>query len=112
MENISECDVQQLKIMHENLISFEKKQIGLSLLVSSLAFLVNALESLSKEWEELFFKEMNILETINASAITKDLGKEVSESEKNKRELLVTQSILNLKNLIMGELYSLTALSK
>lgn len=103
MKNISEYDERQLKLMHKNLISFEKKQIELSPLVSTLEFLLNVLESVDEDLEEKFLKEMTILETVNALAIIKDSEKEAPVIE-NKKEILINKSIFNLKILIGNEL--------
>ena len=99
MKNISEYDERQLRLIHENLVSFEKKQIELSSLVGSLEFLLNALESIDEEWEERFLKEVTILETANALAIIKDSGEKVPEIEIDKKEILINKSIEKLKKL-------------
>lgn len=104
MKNLSEYDERQLRLMHESLVSFEKKQIGLSSLVGSLEFLLNALESIDEEWEERFLKEVTILETANALAIIKDSGEEIPEIEKDKKEMLINKSIESLKKLIGNKL--------
>jgi hypothetical protein len=104
MKNITEYDERQLKLIYENLVSFEKKQIELSSLVGSLEFLLNALESLDEEWEERFLKEVTTLETANALAIIKDSGEEVHEIEMNKKEMLIKKSIENLKKLVEDKL--------
>jgi hypothetical protein len=103
MKNITEYDERQLKLIYENLVSFEKKQIGLSSLVGSLEFLLNALESIDEEWEERFLKEVTTLETANALAIIKD-SEEAPEIELNKKEMLINKSIESLKKLVENKL--------
>lgn len=104
MRNISEYDERQLRLMHKNLVAFEKKQIELNSLVGSLEFLFNALEAIDEEWEDTFLKEVTTLETVNALKIIKDSGEEVRELAKNKMEILISQSIGNLRELIEKEL--------
>lgn len=100
MKHISEYDERQLRLMHENLISFEMKQIELGSLVGSLEFLLNSLESKDDEWEEKILDEITILETVNALTVIKDSGEEVMDIQKDKKDRFVYNSIKNLKNLI------------
>ena len=104
MKHISEYDERQLRLMHENLNSFEKKQIELSSLVGSLEFLLSALELIDEAWEEKFLKEITTLETVNALEIIKDFGEDVSEIDKDEKEILISKSIENLKKLVDCEL--------
>lgn len=104
MKNNSEYDMRQLRLMYNNLIFFERKQVELSSLVGSLEFLLNALESVDDTFEEKFLNEITTLETVNALEIIKDSGEDFSEIEKQKRESLIIKSIKNLKNIIKNEL--------
>ncbi|MFW9882520.1 MAG: hypothetical protein ACFFG0_56380 [Candidatus Thorarchaeota archaeon] len=104
MDNISEYDKRQLKLMYECLASFQKKQIQLSSLISSLEFLLNAMESVDEEWEYKFLKEITTLETINAVEIIEESEKEKLKYSKNKNIELVNKSVINLKTLIQGKL--------
>ncbi len=100
MRNVSEYDQRQLRLMYESLRSFENKQIELSSLVSSLEFLLNILESVDESWEEGFLSEITALEVANALEIIKKSEGEVFLIENEKREILISKSILNLKKLI------------
>lgn len=104
MRKISEYDERQLRLMYESLISFEKKQIGLSSLVGTLEFLLNALESINPKWEEKFLTEVTTLESINAIEIIKYSGEETPEIKKEEKDFLIKNAILNIKNLIKYEL--------
>lgn len=100
LKNISEFDVQQLKLMQEVLSSFVKKQIELSSLVGSLEFLLNALESVNEDWEEKFLVDITTLETINALEIIRDSGEKVSEIHEDKKELLIKDTVESINKLI------------
>lgn len=104
IENISEYDARQLLLMLEHLTSFEKNQIDLCSLVGSLEFLLNALENVDIEWEEKFLKEITTLETVNALAIIKETGEQISEIERDKRKMLINNSINSLKAIITRKL--------
>ncbi|MBI2742615.1 MAG: hypothetical protein HYX48_01710 [Chlamydiales bacterium] len=86
MKDISEYDERQLMLMLEHLSYFENKQINLSSLVGSLEFLLNALETVSNDWEEKFLKEITTLETTNALEIIKETGEQVPEIQNEKGE--------------------------
>jgi hypothetical protein len=100
MENISEYDERQLKLMYEFLISFEMKQIGLCTLVCKLESLFSVLESVEERWEEEFLTEVTTLETINAIEIIKDSGEEAAEIAEDEKERLINQSVVSLKKII------------
>lgn len=104
MENITEYDIRQLRLMRENLILFENKELELSSLIGNLEFLLNALEFVNEEWEDKFLKEITTLETISALEIIKDAGEDISGIKKNKKDLLIFSSIQNLNNLINSKL--------
>lgn len=104
MKNISEYDERQLKLMHNNLISFEKKQIELDSLIGSLEFLFNAMESVEDEWQEKFLRELTTLESLNAISIIKEANEEAPEINKEKANNLINRAIINLKILIEKEL--------
>lgn len=104
MKNITQYDERELKLIYDNLVSFEKRQIGLSSLVGSLEFLLNALESIDEEWEERFLKEVTTLETANALVMIKDSGEDAPEIEINKKEILIKKSTENLKKLVENKL--------
>ncbi|NGX38326.1 MAG: hypothetical protein K1000chlam2_01499 [Chlamydiae bacterium] len=106
MDSISEYDERQLKLMHECLSSFEKNQIELSSLIGSLEFLLNAMESVDEEWENKFFKEATILESINAIEVMEESEKETLKFNKNESIELLSKAVLSLKSLIQNELGS------
>ena len=108
MDNISEYDERQLKMMYECLSSFQHKQIQLSSLIGSLEFLLNAMESVDEEFENKFLKEITTLETINAIEIFNESEKEKLYFNKNENVELINKSILTLKKLIQNEIQKQT----
>lgn len=104
MENVSEYDERQLKLMYESLSSFQKKQIQLSSLIGSLEFLLNAMEFVDEEWENKFLKEITTLETINAAEIMEESEKEKLKFNKKESIELVNKAVINLKTLIQNKL--------
>ena len=100
MENMSEYDVRQLRLMHDSLISFEKQQIKLSSLVGTLEFLFHALERVSKEREKEFLEGITDLEIVNAHEIIKNAGEEIREIKKSEKEVRINRAVQNLKKLI------------
>jgi hypothetical protein len=107
MNNISEYDQRQLKLMQECLSSFQKNQIQLSSLIGSLEFLFNAMESVDEEWENMFLKEITTLESVNAVELMEGPEREKLRFNKNESAELVNKSVLKLKDLIQNELSSL-----
>lgn len=85
----SKYDERQLNLMLQQLIEFEKQQIGLSLLVANLESLFHVMEVVSNEWEEEFFREFSKLESINA---------EVPKMRKDEIEKIIKEAVINLKN--------------
>ena len=106
MDNISEYDERQLKLMYECLSSFEKNQIELSSLIGSLEFLLNAMESVDEEWENKFLKEVTTLESINAIKIMEESEKKGLKINENESIELISKAVLILKTLIQNELDS------
>lgn len=104
MKNISDYDERQLRLMHNNLISFENKQIDLNSLIGSLEFLLNAMESVEEDWEDKFLKELTTLESINAIAAIKESKEKFPEINIANSKNLIKNSVSNLKNLIEKEL--------
>ncbi len=100
MQNNSEYDQRQLKLMRSSLISFGRKEIPLSSLVGNLEFLLNALEGRDEEWECAFLEEVTTLETVNALAVIKEAGESVLEIENDKKEKLLSVALENLKKII------------
>ena len=104
MENISEYDERQLKLMYKYLLSFQQKQIQLSSLISSLEFLLNAMESVDEEWENEFLKEITTLETINAIEIINESENENLYFNKKENIELINNAVFSLKEMIKNEL--------
>lgn len=100
MKKISEYDERQLRLMYENLISFDMKQNKLGTLVGCLEFLLNTLESNDEKWDENILNEITILETINALEIINDSGDEFIDIDNEKKDISIKNSINNLKELI------------
>ena len=104
MKSQAKNNERQLRLMLENLIYFEKKQIELISLVCSVEFLLSSLESIDEEWEREVLQELTTLETVNALGIVKEAGEKSPEIEKNKKEKLINKSISNLKKIIENAL--------
>lgn len=104
MKKINEYDERQLKLMLKNLISFEMNQIELSSLVGSLEFLLNAMESVEKDWEERFLKEVTTLESINAIRMIKESGEDAPEIDTDRAKELIGNAVSKLKMLVASEL--------
>ncbi|HEY4831820.1 MAG TPA: hypothetical protein VIH61_04595 [Waddliaceae bacterium] len=95
MNKISEYDERQLKLMLQQLISFEHKKLELSSLVGSLEGLLHAMENVTDEWEEKFLNEFSTLESINA---------EMPKMKEDEIEKLIKDTVVNLKKLIEDKL--------
>jgi hypothetical protein len=98
--NINRYDERQLKLMYENLLSFEKKQIALSSLVGTLEFLLSVMESVEDDWEEKFLNEVTALESINALMIIRVSGEEAPKICDGRSNQLINDAVSNLKVLI------------
>jgi len=95
VNKISEYDERQLKLMLQQLISFEHKKLELSSLVGSLEGLLHAMENVTDEWEEKFLNEFSTLESINA---------EMPKMKEDEIEKLIKDTVVNLKKLIEDKL--------
>lgn len=104
MKNVSEYDKRQLMLMLECLCYFEGNGTDLSSVISSLEFLLNALDKVDEEWEGNFLKEMTMLETISALENIEESGEQNPKIPNCKKEQLIKKSIERLKVLINGEL--------
>lgn len=100
MKNINEYDERQLRLMSENLIAFEKKQIELSSLVATLEFLLSAMESVEDDWEDKFLNEVTTLESMNALMIIRASGEEAPKISDYQSNQLINYAVSNLKVLI------------
>ncbi|MDN3508964.1 MAG: hypothetical protein P0S93_02915, partial [Candidatus Neptunochlamydia sp.] len=85
MNDISEYNGRQLKLMCECLASFEKNQIELSSLIGSLEFLLNAMESVDEDWENKFLQEVTTLESVNAVEMMEGCDKKGLKISGNKK---------------------------
>lgn len=106
MNNVNQYDKRQLKLMQKCLNSFEKNQVGLSSLIGSLEFLLNAMKSVDSDWENKFLKEVTTLESINATELMEGLELETTKSIDNERITLINVAVSNLKIMIQEELDS------
>ncbi len=106
MNNISEYDQRQLKLMQECLSSFQKNQIQLSSLIGSLEFLFNAMESIDEEWENKFLKEITTLESVNAMEFMEESERKKLYFNRSESAKLVNKAVLKLNKLIQNELLS------
>ena len=104
MNNISEYDLRQLKLMYETLTAFENGQMMLNSLVSNLEFLLTALETVNPDWEERFLNQITTLESINALEIIRNANETSLGIEKNEKKIKINMAISSLKKLIEGKL--------
>lgn len=91
MVRLVEYDNRQLKLMLDQLISFEKGKINLLSLQSSLEFLFQAMEHVDEDWENLFLDEISALASINAG---------INPDSYITIKLIVNETVVNLKKLI------------
>ena len=79
---MNEFDSRQLKKMREQILSYQKGDIGLQSLIGDLLFLRDALSKVEQEWEYEFTDRIVDLETAYCYALEKNAGKLESISQK------------------------------
>jgi hypothetical protein len=72
-------DARQLGLMLERLDAFDRKEVSLGKLVSSLNGLLSALQDADERWKKDFLRQWGLLEDVHANALDKSFGKVPSE---------------------------------
>ncbi len=85
----------QLASMVSQIDTYEKGEIDLSWLISSLESLLGALDDVSQGWRQKFRKEWGVLEEVYSVAIVREKPLDTPENQK-----LINTAIENLRKLI------------
>ena len=97
MKQISEYDLRQLRLMYDCLISFEKHQIDLQALISTLDFLLSTLEIIDSSWKEKFSEEVFNLECVYSLSHVQEEETKVAKISKEEAEQIIRDAVNNLK---------------
>lgn len=94
MNTHNEHDKMILGLMLKRILSFENKQMNLSMLSMDLETLMLDMENVTEEWSNSFYEEFTTLESINAK---------MPEIEKKEVDKCINDAVFNLKKLIKEE---------
>ena len=92
---MTDYDIRQLNLMIAKLNDFERGNLSLNHLVSSLDGIQNALQEIDNQWRNAFLTQWGVLEDINAEALERH-----SKDSPSEQVSLASRAIRAIRHLV------------